>query len=95
MCICQKISEAQVDIISALHLNHDNKEMLSMFARLFPGKEVREVLASEYGALVCEALHSVIEDEKQTEDQNGKQKRLIFIVSFLKTSRTPSLHQGQ
>ena len=34
----QDLDSAQVDAISALHLQKDNKEVVTIFAGLFPGK---------------------------------------------------------
>ena len=52
-------------MISALHLDQGNKECLALFARLYPGKSVHEILESQYGLLVIEALESVIDECKK------------------------------
>ena len=54
-----------MDIISALHLNAKNKDAFPMFARLYPGETTAEVLSSEFGVLVKEALLAVIDDRSK------------------------------
>ena len=67
----QKTSEAQVDVLSGLTLDKDNKEICSIFVRLFPCQTVDEVMRSEFGKLVQQALDEVIE-ENSPEKSKGK-----------------------
>ena len=50
----------QVDVLSCLHLDGKNKDVMSLFTRLFPTKTTTEVLTSQFGEMVGMALTAVI-----------------------------------
>jgi len=54
--------DAKIDVLSALCLDSNNKEVMSLFARIFPGKLVAEVLTTQLGEAVKMALTAVIAD---------------------------------
>eukprot|EP00794_Sanderia_malayensis_P016026 gene16027-17646_t len=68
----RKSEDAQVDVLSALHLNNNNKEVISLFTRLFPGNATSEALNSEFGEVVGAALTSVISNIDQNETDASK-----------------------
>ena len=51
-----------MDILSGLILDKNNKEMLSIFVRLYPHQTVNEVMKTEFAVLVKQALFEVIEE---------------------------------
>jgi len=72
----EKVSEAQVDVISGLTLDPSNKDFLSIFGRLYPREKVQDVLSSSFGQLVQKALEEVIEENFPGEGFKAKDVRL-------------------
>ena len=62
--VLQDLDSAQVDAISALHLQKDNKEVVTIFARLFPGKSTGDIIQTPFSIMIGEALQSVIREIK-------------------------------
>ena len=58
----QTHENAQIDVLSALHIDINNKEVISLFTRLFPGNTTTEALNTKLGEMVGMALTSVISD---------------------------------
>ena len=54
--LLQNETAARQDIIFALHLDPSNPETLSLMARLFPGKSVKDVLQSRMALQVESAV---------------------------------------
>ena len=73
----ENLVEAQVDIISALYLERSNKEVASMFSRLFPGKSIGEVLNGEFGSLVVNALTSVLDEMAMNNEKKDLLNRTL------------------
>lgn len=73
----QNRENAKIDVLSALYINNSNKEVMSLFTRLFPSKTIAGVLGSQLGNMVGIALTAIIEEA--TEEVRGM---------FCKTFRT-------
>ena len=58
--VMQNQENSKVDVISALCIDNNNKEVMSLFTSLFPGKTITELLDSQLGKMVGLALASVI-----------------------------------
>ena len=54
------MSGARQDVLMALHLDPGNEEILSVLARLFPGKSVKDVLHSRAAAAARTALNNLV-----------------------------------
>ena len=62
LLLFQNQETAQIDVLSALHIDISNKEVISLFTRLFPGKTTTEALGTQLGEMVGMALTSVISE---------------------------------
>jgi len=92
------LEEAQVDIVSALHLDRNNNDIKSMFARLFSTKTINEVMESEFGLLVGEALQSVISDKTSDFNQFQKEKKVLPSIqahSNIQTKLRECMHEKE
>ena len=79
--IVQNRENAKIDVLSALYINNKNKEVMSLFTRLFPSKTVAEALSSQLGELVGMALTTIIEEA--TGEVRGMFSKTFQVVQYL------------
>lgn len=63
-------------MLSALHINCNNKDVTSLFTRLFPGSTTLEAMTSQLGEMVGVALTEVISEVM--EEGKGEIHFLLF-----------------
>eukprot|EP00795_Rhopilema_esculentum_P010263 gene10263-18957_t len=87
---------AQIDVLSALHIDINNKEVISLFTRLFPGNTTTEALNTRLGEMVGIALTSVISDiiEDSSVEFNQSPSRTFSPKSVLPGIRKLSVNDS-
>ncbi|XP_067939514.1 tetratricopeptide repeat protein 16-like [Watersipora subatra] len=68
---------ARTDILTAMHLNPDQENTISLTSRLFPGKSIDEIMSSKPSQAIKQTLQHILSspsDRKLTPVNNSKQK---------------------
>ena len=61
----QDLEGARYDVLTSMYLDPDNREVISIFSRLFPGRATTDVMKSHVGVAAARQAETVVRETNQ------------------------------